>query len=93
MAKLKTGRHTSALKENRQNIKKRKINNAKRTYLRTLTKQLDAAVAEKNLDAAKNLLKQAFSAFDTAAKTHLIHTKNADRKKAQLSKRITKIGA
>jgi small subunit ribosomal protein S20 len=91
MAKLKTGRHTSALKETRKNAKRRIKNTAEKHSLKTISKKIELAVQNKDLKTAKDLLIEAFSKFDKAAKTNCIHKKKADRKKAQLSKKISSI--
>ncbi|MFH1715242.1 MAG: 30S ribosomal protein S20 [Elusimicrobiota bacterium] len=91
MAKLKTGRHTSALKELRKSIKRKANNAPRKTYIRTLTKKIELAVKNKDLDGVKKLLNEAFSAFDRAAKTNLIHKKNSDRNKSRLAKKVSSL--
>ena len=88
MAKLKTGRHTSALKENRKAQKRTERNSAVKSNITTLAKKVEQACTKKDLDTAKNLLKEAFSAWDKAAKTNTIHWKKAASKKAQLAKKV-----
>ena len=93
MAKLKTGRHTSGLKELRKNIKRNKQNTSKKTLLKTLVKKVVSAVENKEQDTAKEILNKAFSAFDKAAKTHTIHANKAARKKSQLAKKVASLKA
>jgi len=88
MAKLKTGRHTSGLKELRKNIKRNKQNTSKKTFLKTLVKQVVSAVENKDEKKAIEVLNNAFSAFDKAAKTNTIHANKAARKKSQLAKKV-----
>lgn len=88
MAKLKTGRHTSALKELRKTVKRNKQNTSKKTFLKTLVKNVLAAVEKKDKQTANEVLNKAFSAFDKAAKTNTIHANKAARKKSQLSKKV-----
>jgi small subunit ribosomal protein S20 len=91
MAKLKTGRHTSALKEARKNAKRRIQNTAVKHSLKTISKKIETAIQNKDLKTAKELLNEAFSKFDKAAKTNCIHKKKADRKKAQLASKLSSI--
>ena len=86
--KLKTGRHTSALKELRKNKKRNLINNAKKSLIKKLSKKFILAVENKNKDDAKTLLSDVFSAYDKAVKTNTIHINKAARKKSSLSKLI-----
>lgn len=88
MAKLKTGRHTSGLKELRKNIKRNKQNTSKKTLLKTLAKKVVSAVENKDKEKATKILNDAFSAFDKAAKTNTIHANKAARKKSQLAKKV-----
>lgn len=92
MAKLKTGRHTSALKENRKNSKRRAANAAQRSFLKTLTKKVEDAVEKKDGERAKALLNEAFSAFDKTVKIKHIHKNKAARKKRQLAKKVHGLG-
>lgn len=91
MAKLKTGRHTSALKAHRQSLKHQDANIKARSAIRTIARNVEAAIAKKDSKAAKAFLQQAFSAWDKAAKTGLIHSRAASRKKARLSQRLSKL--
>jgi small subunit ribosomal protein S20 len=88
MAKLKTGRHTSAIKAQRQ---------AERRALRSRSLKRKGRDASKALLAAKSsgdktdktqvqkLLSSASSAWDKAAKKGAIHWKTAARRKARLA--------
>jgi len=89
MAKLKTGRHTSALKAHRQSEKHATANREVRSKIRTLARQVEEAVAKKDAAAAKTLLNAAFSAWDKAAKSGVIHTRSASRKKGRLSQKVS----
>ncbi len=88
MAKLKTGRHTSALKANRQAIKHTESNIVIRSKINTIARKVEAAVASKDAKAAKSLLSEAFAAWDKAAKVGVVHERAASRKKARLSLRV-----
>jgi small subunit ribosomal protein S20 len=86
MAKLKTGRHTGALKEKRKAISRRIRNTSQKSSLHTLVKKIEAAVAKKEEAVLKDLLKAAFSALDKAARNNVIHKNKAANQKARLSK-------
>jgi small subunit ribosomal protein S20 len=93
MAKLKTGRHTSALKANRQAESHAERNLQVRSKIRTIARKVEAAVASKDAKAAKALLSEAFAAWDKAAKTGVVHRNAASRKKARLSERVNALSA
>ena len=88
MAKLKTGRHTSALKAHRQSAKHADHNLKIRSSIRTLARKVETAVASKDAKAAKTFLSEAFAAWDKAAKTGIVHWRAASRKKSRLSSRV-----
>ncbi|MDR0485978.1 MAG: 30S ribosomal protein S20 [Elusimicrobiota bacterium] len=90
MAKLKTGRHTSSLKEARKAKKRTDRNVSVKSKIKTIIKKTKAAAANKDLPLAQDLLKSAFSELDKAAKKNVIHYKAAANKKARLSKAIAK---
>jgi small subunit ribosomal protein S20 len=88
MAKLKTGRHTSALKAKRQAAKHAVANGVIRSKIHTLARKVEEAVAQKDAKTAKSLLNEAFAAWDKAAKVGVVHQRAASRKKARLSIRV-----
>ena len=88
MAKLKTGRHTSAIKSYFQSAKKEAHNRFIRKKVRLLAKNVELAVAGKKLDEAKKWLPECFSAWDKAVKIGVIHKNTASRKKSRLSSKI-----
>ncbi|MDR0676547.1 MAG: 30S ribosomal protein S20 [Elusimicrobiota bacterium] len=91
MAKLKTGRHTSSLKELKKNKKRNKINTSKKSLLKTLSKKVLLAVKNKDIKNAKIFLDESFSAYDKASKTNTIHLNKSARKKSQLAKMVASI--
>ncbi|MDR1926881.1 MAG: 30S ribosomal protein S20 [Endomicrobium sp.] len=91
MAKLKTGRHTSALKEARKAEKRSERNAATKSKIRTSLKRVETAVKNNDVKAASEHLATAFSEWDKAAKKNVIHSKAASNQKARLSKLVTKI--
>ena len=93
MAKLKTGRHTSALKAKRQAVRHAEQNLEIRTRIRTLARNVERAVAQKDTKSAKALLQEAFAEWDKAAKTGVVHWRAASRKKSRLSSRVHSLEA
>ena len=89
MAKLKTGRHTSALKAHRQSERHQEQNFQVRSKIRTLARTVEKAIEQKDAKAATIALNEAFSAWDKAAKQGVLHRNAADRKKARLAQRVT----
>jgi small subunit ribosomal protein S20 len=93
MAKLKTGRHTSALKANRQSQKHRWANLAAKTQAKDLTKALLAAVAAKDVAKAKETLPKVMSAWTRLGRKNTVHHATASRKIARFSKAVQKLSA
>ena len=89
MAKLKTGRHTSAIKAFRQSEKNRLRNKSTKSKIKTLIKKLEKNIVDTNLPEAKSTLNYIFSNLDKAAGKNIIHKNTASRKKARLSKKIS----
>lgn len=88
MAKLKTGRHTSAIKQHRKSLRQAAHNRVVLKKIRGLAKEFDQALAQKKKEDAGKLLSQCFSAWDKAAKSGVIHANAASRKKARLSQKL-----
>ena len=86
MAKLKTGRHTSAIKAQRQAEKRTSRNKGLKKTVRAVAKEV---LATKSADT----LAKAASALDKAAKKGVIHWKAAGRKKSRLTKAVNKAKA
>ncbi|MDR2676529.1 MAG: 30S ribosomal protein S20 [Endomicrobium sp.] len=88
MSKLKTGRHTSAIKEVRKTEKRTKRNAAIKSKIKTSVKKVEVAVKNNDINTAQNCLNIAFSEWDKAAKNNIIHHKAASNQKARLSKLV-----
>ncbi len=86
-------RTKSALKANRQNIKRREHNRQMRSRLRTALKAIRASLDEKDVDGAKGALDKTVSIVDKMAKKGIIHHNTAGRYKSRLSARLTKVSA
>jgi small subunit ribosomal protein S20 len=91
MAKLKTGRHTSALKEARKSKRRAEINSAIKSGIRTSIKRVEEAVKSNDAKVASERLAIAFSQWDKAAKRNVVHSKAASNQKARLSRMVSKI--
>ncbi len=86
-------RTKSALKANRQNVKRRDHNRQMRSKLRTALRAIRARLDAKDLDGAKSALNETVSLVDKMAGKGIIHRNTAGRYKARLSARLTKATA
>jgi small subunit ribosomal protein S20 len=83
-------RTKSALKANRQNIKRREHNRNMRSRLRTALKAIRASLDDKDIDGAKKALSQTVSIVDKMATKGIIHRNTAGRYKSRLAARVAK---
>ena len=81
-------RTKSALKANRQNIKRREHNREMRSTLRTALKAIRAKLEEKDVEGAKAALSKTVSIVDKMAKTGIIHRNTAGRYKSRLASHV-----
>jgi len=88
MVKLKSGRHTQALKSQRQDRKRHLRNLAVKTRIRTIAKKVELAVAKGKPEEAKKIFLQAMKELDKAASKKVIPKKRASRKKSRLAKKV-----
>jgi small subunit ribosomal protein S20 len=86
-------RTKSALKANRQNIKRREHNRNLRTKLRSSLKAIRASLDDKDVAGAKKALSATVSIVDKMATKGIIHSNTAGRYKARLARRLTKASA
>lgn len=86
-------RTKSALKANRQNIKRREHNRQMRSKLRTALKAIRVSLDAKDLNAAKAALSQTVSIVDKMATKGIIHRNTAGRYKSRLASRMSKATA
>jgi small subunit ribosomal protein S20 len=93
MAKLKTGRHTSAIKTVRQAERHRWRNAAAKNETRDLTKELLAAVTGKDAAKAKELLPKVISHWAKIGRRNVVHHATASRKIARLSRAVHRLSA
>ncbi|MGH9383873.1 MAG: 30S ribosomal protein S20 [Vicinamibacterales bacterium] len=84
-------RNKSALKANRQNIKRREHNRALRSKLRTGLKTVrQGIVAGQEAGSPKELVKDLQSLVDKMATKGIIHKNTASRLKSRFSARVSK---
>ena len=83
-------RNKSALKANRQNIKRREHNRALRARLRTGLKSIRKNLDAKNVEGAKKSLQSLQSLVDKMATKGIIHKNTASRYKSRLAAKISK---
>ena len=86
-------RTKSALKANRQNVKRRASNRDMRSRLRTALKSIRASLDANDVDAAKKALSETVSIVDKMATKGIIHRNTAGRYKSRLSARLAKASA
>jgi small subunit ribosomal protein S20 len=85
--------HKSAIKRQKQTLKKQEKNKSVKSMLKTLAKKVEQAVEAKSADSAKDALVKAMKAYDKAASAGIIHRTTASRKISRLSTKVGKIGA
>jgi small subunit ribosomal protein S20 len=83
-------RTKSALKANRQNVKRREHNRQMRSRLRTALKSIRASLDAKDLSGAKAALRATVSIVDKMATKGIIHRNTAGRYKSRLGARVAK---
>ena len=86
-------RTKSALKANRQNIRRRAHNRELRSRLRSALKAIRASLDSKDLAGAKSALNATVSIVDKMATKGIIHRNTAGRYKSRLASRLTKASA
>ena len=83
-------RNKSALKANRQNVKRREHNRALRARLRTGLKGIRKSLDAKDVPGAQTALKTLQSLVDKMATKGIIHKNTASRYKSRLAAKISK---
>lgn len=83
-------RHKSALKANRQTIKRTEHNRELRSKLRTGLKSIRAAIDSGDTAAAKEALSRTFSLIDKMSAKRIIHDNAAGRYKSRIAKKLAK---
>jgi small subunit ribosomal protein S20 len=83
-------RNKSALKANRQNVKRREHNRGLRAKLRTGLKGIRKSLDAKDVDGAKKALQTLQSLVDKMATKGIIHKNTASRYKSRLAAKLSK---
>lgn len=86
--KLVKGRHASAIKRARQNVKRKARNTSTVSRVTTFEKKVAAAITGKDIKAAQEALVGFMSEVDRAAQKGVVHFKRAARRVSRLSKQI-----
>ena len=83
-------RNKSALKANRQNVKRRDHNRELRSKLRTGLKAARKSLDDKNVEGAKAVLETLQSLVDKMATKGIIHKNTASRLKSRIAANASK---
>ncbi len=80
--------HKSAIKRNRQNHKRNARNTSYRTQVKSHTKKVLSALAEKNVEAAQQSLREAETVITKVASKGVLHPRAASRKISGLARKV-----
>jgi small subunit ribosomal protein S20 len=83
----------SAKKRIRQNAKKRSINRARKSQVKTQVKRFEEAISSGDTEAASEQYRLVVSKLDKTAATSTMHKKTAARKKSRLAKKLNSLKA
>jgi len=83
----------SAKKRVRQNAKRRLINRARKSQIKTQIKHFEEALSSGNVEAAAEQYQLVVKNLDKTAATSTMHKKTAARKKSRLAKRLNQLKA
>lgn len=83
----------SAKKRIRQNAKKRTINRARKSQVKTQVKHLETLMSQGDVEAAGDQLRAVARKLDKVASTSTMHKNTAARKKSRLAKRLNALKA
>lgn len=83
----------SAKKRIRQNAKKRMINRARKSQIKTVIKRFETAVSSGDVEAASKQYQVIVKKLDKTAATSTMHKKTAARKKSRLARKLNALKA
>jgi len=83
----------SAKKRVRQNEKKRAINRARKSQVKTQIKHLQETLAGGNIDSASQQYKLIVKKLDKTAAARTLHKKTVARKKSRLARQLNSLKA
>lgn len=81
----------SAKKRIRQNAKRRMINRASKSQIKTQTKHFEQALLAGDVKAAEEQYRLAVKKLDEAASRSTLHKRTAARKKSRLAKKLNQL--
>ena len=84
MAKLKTGRHTSAIKAHRQSEKARIYNKKIKDKVRRIYKFCLLSISNQELERSTALIRKSVSVLDKARIRGVLHRNKVRRKKSEI---------
>jgi small subunit ribosomal protein S20 len=85
--------HASALKRNRQNQKRKLLNQMNRRKLRTQIRKLRTAITLGNAEETRRLLPGTYSLIDRSVQKGVIRSNTAARYKARLTRHVNRVAA
>ena len=85
--------HKSAIKQHRQDLKRRANNRLHRARVRTAIKGCRQAIDDGDADKAKGLLTGTLSLLDRTSRAGAMHDNTAARSKSRLQRAVNKISA
>ena len=80
----------SAKKRDKQSKERRERNNARKNAIKTAVKRVIAAIADKDVTQAKELLKDVQAKLARAKGKRVLHKNTVARKMSRLAKRVAK---
>ena len=83
----------SAKKRVRQNDKRRTINRARKSQIKTQIKHFETAVSSGDAEATSEQYKLVVKKLDKTASTSTMHKRTAARKKSRLAKKLNSLKA
>ena len=84
-------KNKSAIKRTRQTETKTLRNRSIKSEIKTLIKNIETAVSNKDAEGARTTLKKAIVAIDKAAQKGVIHKSTASRKVSRLTKLVNSV--
>jgi small subunit ribosomal protein S20 len=82
-----------AKKRARQNVKRKTINRARKSQVKTQIKHFEEALGKSDAQAASEQFRLVTQKLDKTAATSTMHKKTAARKKSRLAKRLNALKA
>jgi len=81
-------RHKSAIKRQRQNVKRQARNQVVRTRVRHAVRELREIIAKKDTATAETMLRDTMKTLDKAVTKGVLHRNNAARRISRLSQQV-----